>query len=52
MVVRAPETLSAMVTVRLWHRHGNNDDCLLYEGMGRNGGLEVAGDLGRLFAAD
>jgi len=50
--VQVPETLSAIVTVLLWHRHRNNDEFLLYEGMGRSGGLEVAGDLGWLFAAD
>jgi hypothetical protein len=51
MGVRVPETLNATVTVRLWDRGGGNDT-LVYEGTGLHGGLEVAGDLGRLLTTE
>ena len=51
MGVRVSETLNAKVTVRLWDRQGDGDT-LLFEGTGRNAGLEVAGDLGQLLATN
>ena len=47
MGVRVPETLQATVAVRLATLAGGKARPL-FEGTGRNAGLEVAGDLARL----
>ncbi|MBN1259863.1 MAG: hypothetical protein JXB35_04200 [Anaerolineae bacterium] len=44
---RVPETLNALVQVRLTTRHEGK---ILFEGTGRNAGLEVAGELEKLLA--
>ena len=48
--VRLPETLDADMSVRLWDLESGSTRPL-FEGTGRNGGLEVAGDLQRLLSA-
>jgi hypothetical protein len=47
MGVRVPETLQAVVAVRLSTLEGG-EARTLFEGSGRNAGLEIAGDLARL----
>jgi len=50
MGIRVPETLDADVSLRLWDLESGSAR-LIFEGTGRNGGLEVAGELQRLLAA-
>lgn len=50
MGMRVPETLNASMSVRL-RELGEGATAPLFEGIGRNGGLEVAGELQRLLAA-
>ncbi len=47
MGVRVPETLQATIAVRLTALEQGRDT-LLFEGAGRDGGLEVGGEMGRL----
>jgi hypothetical protein len=47
MGLRVPESLTASVEVRLTHAQGNAEN-VVFEGTGRNAGLEVVGDLSPL----
>jgi tocopherol cyclase len=47
MGVRVPETLLAEIQVTLW-QHDSEERSLLFEGTGRNGGMEIVGELQRL----
>ena len=47
MGIRVPETLQAEVAVRL---SSSNGDRTIFEGTGRNGGLEVAGEWEKLWS--
>jgi hypothetical protein len=49
MGVRVPETISALIEVRLSRRRGGQ---VLFEDTGRYAGLEVVGDLDKLVTSD